>query len=113
MSRHDGVWYYVAPWPTRNTPPTSATTNVPWCIKNAEHYNGREGNANARGENAAFGKVRCPHCGRRLQLMTVDSEHGYGHFMPYLPPHKLRKLAVQRKQKRALKRDRGSRFGRR
>ncbi len=48
---------------------------------------------------ARFGKVRCPKCGRRLQLLTFDIEQGYGDFWPYIPPHKVRKLKARRSTK--------------
>lgn len=95
---HDGAsFYYVAPWPTREAP--KASSDVPWCSRQARSlfavpHDQRPAHGNV-GLYAAFGKIRCPDCGRRLQLMTVDIENGYGDFYPYIPPHKIRKLKVK------------------
>jgi hypothetical protein len=107
---HDGgPWYFVPPWRTRAAP--TAPSEVPWCTREAVPF--RE-EAGGTGAHAAFGKVRCPRCGRRLQLMTVDVEHGHGDFWPYLPPHKIRVLHVKGKArvKRRVTRDRRTSRGR-
>ncbi len=112
---HEGAGFYFAPpWPTRDTP--KAPSTVPWCTTTALRY---DGPTTGTGLYAAFRKVRCPVCGRRLQLMTVDIENGYGDFWPYIPPHKIRKLAARKinariqaeKTKKRKKKSYGSRRG--
>ena len=106
---HEGGPFYwgFPPWKTREAP--LAPSEVPWCTRGRLRYDGTEGNILSRGRYAAFRKVRCPKCGRRLQLMTVDIESGYGDFWPYLPPHKIRALKVPkpRRKMREGKRSRG------
>lgn len=75
---HDGVWYFSAPWRTRKAPQTA---DAAWCTKESVRWVGPP--------TTRQGKVRCPDCGRRLTLMQVDIEHGYGDFDTYLPPHKV------------------------
>lgn len=74
--RHGGTWWWNAPWRTRQA---SYAEDAAWCRKEAT----------AIREKGARGKARCPDCGRRLTLMQVDIEQGYGDFWPYLPPHKV------------------------
>lgn len=66
-----------------------------WCMRKASALPFDSGHV------GLAGWFRCPRCGRRLRVLTVDIEHGYGDFQAYLPPHKLRKLA--RMEVRALK----------
>lgn len=96
---HDGGPYYFSPpWSTRAAP--KAPSEVPWCTKVRLQYTDP---FVKRGLHAAFKMVRCPTCGRRLQLMTVDIENGYGDFWPYIPPHKVRKLQARAPKVRAKK----------
>lgn len=106
---HEGAsYYYVAPWSTRAAP--KAPSEVPWCTKSRISLAGElTGKKSETGLYASFGKVRCPKCGRRLQIMTVDIENGYGDFWPYLPPHKIRELKMKEGRKktgRSVTRDR-------
>lgn len=73
--RHGGLWLYSA-GKTRRVPETE---DAAWCRKTST----------AIRDKSARGKMRCPDCGRRLTLMQVDIEDGYGDFWPYLPPHKV------------------------
>jgi len=90
---HDGIY---REW-TRQTNTTES--KVPWCTRVAFRYDGPD--AGVASLTETFRKVRCPACGRRLQLMTVDIEHGYGDFWPYIPPHKIRKLQARKLAARA------------
>ena len=102
QERHDGTYYYFAPWRTRQGTPTSAKTEVPWCTREPQRYDGSDaGHADL---THRFNKVRCPTCGRRLQLLTIDIENGYGDFWPYIPPHKVRITQVRKKTPKAKSR---------
>lgn len=71
---------------------SKAPSQVPWCSTHPIPFRGTRGESGIADKTHTFKKVRCPDCGRRLQLMTVDIEHGYGDFWPYIPPHKIREL---------------------
>ena len=95
----------VVVFPTRFVhapgPEAIAHDSAPWCMRTATYTN-QHGHF-SRGPadpDRRFPKVRCPRCGRRLRLMTVDIEHGYGDFWPYYPPHKIRKTKHRHKIKR-------------
>lgn len=75
-----GPYYFCAPWRTREA--SKAPSETPWCSRQMRHLD----------RDVGFGKIRCPDCGRLLQVMTVDIEGGYGDFWPYLPPHKRRNI---------------------
>jgi len=92
--------------------PPVAPSVIPWCTTIARPFRGSRSESGIADKTHTFKKVRCPDCGRRLQLMTVDIEHGYGDFWPCIPPHKIRELhARPGKKPKAKHKGYGSRRG--
>lgn len=87
-SAHEPV-YYILGKKERAAPPPQAISakSPPWC-SNTGFAADKVGSFDRSSKVQHFPKARCPYCGRRLQLMTVDIENGYGDFWPYFPPHK-------------------------